>query len=58
MEQFEKYDGFVQITDRSKLINGEVTNNEAVTSKEVKPIGIYELNPRKSEYVKTAFWTL
>lgn len=60
MEEFEKYDGFVQITDRSKLINGDINakNNQPVTSKEVKPIGIYELNPRKAEYVKTAFWSL
>jgi hypothetical protein len=59
MEQFEKYDGFLQITDRSKLINGEsINNNQAVIPKEVKPIGIYELNARKSDYVKTAFWTL
>lgn len=25
---------------------------------DVKPIGIYELNVNKSDYVKTAFWTL
>lgn len=49
MEEFEKYDGFQQITDRSKLINGDTNNNnEPVTAKEVKPIGIYELNPRKT----------
>jgi hypothetical protein len=29
-----------------------------VTSKDVKPVGIYELNPSKEQYVKAAFWSI
>jgi len=59
MEQFEKYDGFVQITERGKLVAGEDNKTTVpITKNDVKPIGIYELNSRKAEYVKTAFWTL
>lgn len=60
MEEFEKYDGFAQITDRTKLIKGEdgKPSTVPITKNDVKPIGIYELNSRKAEYVKTAFWTL
>ena len=57
MEQFEKFDGFVQITERAKLFAKE-EQLPGITAGEVKPIGVYELNPRKEEYVKTAFWTL
>ena len=60
METFEKYDGFVQITNRKALIEGEGHKEEIapVATKEIKPIGMYELNPKKDDYVKTAFWTL
>lgn len=58
VEQFEKFDGFAQITERGTLLTKEETASTGITAKDVKPIGIYELNPKKEEYVKTAFWTL
>jgi hypothetical protein len=50
----------VQITNRKELMEGSTQRQEIVpvVVKEIKPIGIYELNPRKDDYVKTAFWTL
>lgn len=60
LQTFEKYDGFVQITDRKQLIEGQKQRQQTVpvTIKDIKPIGMYELNPKKDDYVKTAFWTL
>lgn len=63
LEAFEKYDTFAQVTNRAELARGEdpvptTQHSTVITQKDVKPIGIYELNARKSDYVKTAFWTL
>lgn len=60
LEAFQKYDTFGQITNRKELAEGifEKQKEEVLPQKQVKPIGIYELNSKKTDYVKTAFWTL
>lgn len=60
LEAFERYDTFTQVTKRGELARGEepAPTEKTITQKDVKPIGIYELNARKSDYVKAAFWSL
>lgn len=39
----------MQITDRKELIEGKTkTVEQSINQKDIKPIGIYELNPKKS----------
>jgi hypothetical protein len=51
LENFEKYDTFSQVTNRKELATGaqqKSTQDTSVSQKNVKPIGIYELNPLKT----------
>jgi nitric oxide synthase-interacting protein len=60
LDAFETYDLLSQVTRRGELAQGaQLPPPEIViTQKDVKPIGIYELNAKKGDYVKTAFWSL
>jgi len=41
--------------DLSKKTTTEPT---VITAQDIKPVGIYELNSNKDQYVKTSFWSL
>ena len=53
----------MQITGREKLVKEDLskkttTEPTVITAQDIKPVGIYELNSNKDQYVKTAFWSL
>jgi len=53
----------VQITGREKLVKEDLskkttTEPTVITAQDIKPVGIYELNSNKDQYVKTSFWSL
>ena len=59
IEKFEKYDSFLNITDRKKLLEGENKDEKVVVnSSDPKPTGMYEINPEKEKYLKSSFWAI